>query len=124
MKNNIRFIGLILVSLILSLSFVACSGDDDASIVGKWNCTNKASDTTYWVFKSGGKGYTMDNYGDSMPFSYKLKGSKLIVAWDGDWEDPDEWRFVISGNVLTLYYIDSGEVDWTFTKDGGDDSES
>lgn len=115
--QSFRFLSMILIVVLMGVGFVACSEDDDnnSNIVGKWICTNKYRDTPYWVFNSNGTGYAMDYYGDQMPFSYKLKGTTITVAWDDDWDDPDVWIIVLSDNTLTLYY-DDGEVDWTFEK--------
>lgn len=122
-----RYLGVALMAMLLSFAFAACGDDDDegvaASIAGKWNCTNKAKDTPYWVFNSNGTGYAIDTYGEKEPFSYKLGVGKITVAWDDDWEDPDVWTVVISDNTMTFYYTDSGEVDWAFKKDAEEDSE-
>lgn len=131
-KNQlVRFLGMTLMVVLMGVGFAACSDDDDdnSDIVGTWNCTNKAEDTPYWVFNSDGKGYAMVFDGHKMPFSYKLKGTTLTVAWDDDWEDPDIWSVLINDDTLILYYgeyYDENNVDyadWIFERAGEETAE-
>jgi len=121
MTKTFRFIGMVLMAVLVSVSFAACSDDDDDSatsaIIGKWYWDGENGE--YLVFKSNGSGYEYDNEdGDTYDFYWKMTDSVLFISWDeeADWDDADSWNVVISGNKMTWTDIDEGYVDGSFTK--------
>jgi len=122
MTKTLRFIGMVLMAVLIGAGFTACSDDDDDSvtsaIVGKWYWTGE-DNGTYVVFKSNGSGYEYDNKEDeTYVFCWKMTDNILFISWgeEADWDDADSWNVVISGNKMTWTDIDEGYVDGLFTK--------
>lgn len=122
--KTLRFFGMALMTILLSVSFTACSSDDDdngsnSAIVGKWSWDGEEDD--YFIFKSNGTGYNYwydddENEWTTDNFSYKLQDEVLTIVWDGDEADKDTYKCTINSNKMTWYDIDEGYVDGAFTK--------
>ena len=124
--KTIRFIGVALLTVLLSVSFTACGGDDKDEpggnsnpLVGTWLGTSDdgySSENCKIVFNSNGTG-TFSEWKegssniDTDDFNYSYSGSTLTIDWgDGS---PENWVCSITGNKLHLNH--SG-VDYNLTK--------
>ena len=126
---TLRFIGMAVIAVIMSVNFMACSDDDDEddkqsnTIIGTWEVTGDTSDEEYndigdiYTFYSDGTGLLewVDNSGkDSSTITYKINSDNTIIYID--YEDGDgfeEMRMSITDNAL---------MKWTYTdeEDGKD----
>ena len=114
--KTLRFIGMAVVAIIMSVNFVACSDDDDDNpIVGTWR--SEVSNNSYdsFTFNTDGSGiwqeYRNNNQIDSDTFKYSIDGDKITFTWaDGEIYTS---TFSISDSRLT---IKDGEDSETYTK--------
>ncbi|MBC5606890.1 DUF5640 domain-containing protein [Bacteroides difficilis] len=114
--KTLRFIGMAIVAIIMSVNFVACSDDDDDNpIVGTWR--SEVSNNSYdsFTFNTDGSGiwqaYRDNRQTDSDTFKYSIDGDKITFTWaDGEIYTS---TFSISGNRLTIKDNEDSE---TYTK--------
>ena len=101
--KTLRFIGMAIVAIIMSVNFVACSDDDDDNpIVGTWRSE-------------------VDNYGYSDSYTFNADGSGIWQEFkDNKQTDSESFKyevytstFSISGNRLTIKDNEDSE---TYTK--------
>ena len=99
--KTLRFIGMAIVAIIMSVNFVACSDDDDDNpIVGTFN----ADGSGIWQeFKD-------NKQTDSESFKYSVDGDKITFTWT---DEVYTSTFSISGNRLTIKDNEDSE---TYTK--------
>ena len=106
--KTLRFIGIALVAIIMSVNFVACSDDDDDNpIVGTWRGEVVDDGKGYsdsYTFNADGSGIWQEfkdgKQIDSESFKYSLDGDKITFTWsDGETYTS---TFSISGNRLTI----------------------
>ena len=103
--KTLRFIGMALVAIIMSVNFVACSDDDDNPIVGTWRSeVDNYGYSDSYTFNADGSGIWQEfkdgKQIDSESFKYSLDGDKITFTWsDGETYTS---TFSISGNRLTI----------------------
>lgn len=115
--KTLRFIGMAIVAIIMSVNFAACSDDDDDNpIIGTWRSeVDSYGYSDSFTFNTDGSGiwqeYRNNNQTDSDTFKYSIDGDKVTFAWtDGETYTS---TFSISDNRLT---IKDGEDSETYTK--------
>jgi hypothetical protein len=132
--KQLRFIGVALLTVLMSVSFSACSSSDDDDdnggsssnpIVGTWytegeekgystytEITYNADYTCTWREYNSDK--TTIKESDSG--KYKVEGSTLSIWWNSEkkyWDTDGPWTtiFTISGNKMTT--TEAGGTTWT-----------
>lgn len=111
--KTLRFIGVVLLTVLMSVSFSACGDDDDESssggnpLVGTWVGLKGESgwqNDHKLVFNNNGTGKWIENDKYTDPFNYTYTSTVITIDFgDGS---PEKWRYSISGNVL---YMGKGE---------------
>lgn len=124
--KTLRFIGMAIIAVIMSVNFMACSDDDEEdkqsnTVIGTWQVTastyNEEIGDTY-TFYSDGKGLLEweDNDGnDSGTFKYKVNSDYTTISID--YEDGDgyeEIRMSITDNAL-MQWTYADEEDYKMT---------
>ena len=100
--KTLRFIGMAIVAIIMSVNFVACSDDDDDNpIVGTWRSE---------VDNYGWQEFKDNKQTDSESFKYSVDGDKITFTWT---DEVYTSTFSISGNRLTIKDNEDSE---TYTK--------
>lgn len=122
MKQYFSYLTAVLMIALVSVSFTACSSDDDdestiskAELIGTWYTLEddwvlvftETSVTQYEIWKTSGK-YSLNTY--TVTTKYSLSGNKII--------DEDGRNSVIAINGNTLKLINGNET-LTFTKFNG-----
>ena len=115
--KTLRFIGMAIVAIIMSVNFVACGDDDDDNpIVGTWRSeVDSYGYSDSFTFNTDGSGiwqeFKGDKQTDSDSFKYSVDGDKITFTWtDGEIYTS---TFSISGNRLTIKDNEDSE---TYTK--------
>jgi len=101
MTKTFRFLGMVLMAVLIGAGLTACSDDDDVSasdIVGKWYM--EGEDDYYIVFSSDGTGYEYSE-GSTGRFEYSLSGSTLHIVWHDGSDDVVDLSVKISGDKMT-----------------------
>ena len=127
--KTLRFIGMAIVAVIMSVNFAACSDDDDEGtngsnpLVGTWIC-DYGTEVVAWKFNTDGTGVEQFSEGgqpdDIYPFiyTYDAKTTILTITYkeDGDLipTDVDTYYATFSGNIMTTRQFFDDEI--------GDDS--
>jgi len=117
MTKTIRFIGMLLMAVLMGVGFTACSDDDDVSasdIVGKWYM--EGEDDYYMVFSSDGTGYEYDE-GSTGQFEYSLNGNTLHIVWHDGSNDVVDIRVKISGNKMTCRNLTDDQGEFILVRD-------
>ena len=102
----------VVLAALMALSFIACSSSKTGDLIGVWE-----GEYDQFSFKNDGtvdlaeRGDASGTFGRGETGEYKVSGSTLTIAYDGEVEL--ECSFKVSGNTLTLTY--EGET-MTFTK--------
>lgn len=115
--KTLRYFGVVLMTILLSLGFAACSSDDDddnasgsTSIVGSWKQTsdgqlatvtfnaNMTGVVTFVYYNDDGReiGSVTEN------FEYYYDAAKQFVKIYGDTELDGEWDVTITATMLIL----------------------
>ena len=122
--KTLRFIGMAIVAIIMSVNFVACSDDDDDNpIVGTWRSeVDNYGYSDSYTFNADGSGiwqeFKDNKQTDSESFKYSVESGDGVTV-DGDkitftWTDEVYTStFSISGNRLTIKDNEDSE---TYTK--------
>ena len=99
--KTLRFIGMALVAIIMSVNFVACGDDDDDNpIVGTWRSE-------------------VDNYGYSDSFTFNTDGSGIWQEFKGDKQtDSDSFKYSVDGDKITFTWTDGEIYTSTFSISG------
>lgn len=101
--KQINYFALLLTVLLLSVTFVACSKDDDVSnskednitILGYWieDPAYNDEENIAYVFQSSGKyielWYHYDEVDEELTGTYDISGGRLSLHYDGDKEGKD-----------------------------------
>jgi len=97
MKKTFRFIGMVLMVVLLSVNLMGCSDDDEeveddmtALLVGKWKSSISRKD--FWNFKKDGLGYVIYDYGteyqeDADDFQWFYEDGWIVAYSYFDWGD-------------------------------------
>lgn len=130
--KNFKIFGMALLCAVLSLTFSACSDDDEddkggstSTLAGTWVITNyydpdpdddgitPIGNTLTFYYD-----YTMrvSSYPDQTRFPYTLRGNTLRITFDDETEEYMEGELSISGNTAVWTFRDHDE-------DGFDDGE-
>ena len=120
--KTLRFIGIAIVAVIISVSFAACSDDDEDdkqsnTVIGTWQVTSstyteEVGDT--YTFYSNGTGlleWEDSNGNDSGTFKYKVNSDYTIISID--YEDGDGYEEIsmsITDNALMQWKIGRAHV--------------
>ena len=96
--KTLRFIGMAIVAIIMSVNFVACSDDDDDNpIVGTWRSE-------------------VDNYGYSDSYTFNADGSGIWQEFKGDKQtDSESFKYSVDGDKITFTWTESVLLPFTFT---------
>lgn len=100
--------GMVLVAIVMSVNFAACSDDDDesgTSIEGTWKFTSSTDEdlrSGSFTFKSDGSMIWDDGEETSSNNTYALKGNNLKIVLEQD--DYLEGTISISGKQATYKY--------------------
>ena len=115
--KTLRFIGMAIIAIIMSVNFTACSDDDEDekqsnTIIGTWKVTGDSdSDEEYnaigevYTFYSNGT-VSVEYKGGSDVYNYKLNSDNTILSID--YEDGDgyeEMYLEITGNRMKWTYV-------------------
>ena len=129
--RTLRFIGMAIVAVIMSVNFAACSDDDDEDnngnnpLVGTWIDSYGEGDYFIWKFNADGTGIEQEYYHGglespvSFTYTYDAKTTVLTVTYkeDGDLvpTDIDTYYVTFSGNTMTTRQQEPG---YTLTAEG------
>ncbi len=117
----------VLLAVVFSMGFVACSDDDDDSgvtvsnLVGTWYFEDGEGGIE-WIIRENGTGVETENYdGDKFedPFTWKLEDNVFHVWYTEDANDYYMYRIVsLNGNKLVLADVEDedGQYRVTLTK--------
>ncbi len=109
--KTIKYLGMLLAMLALSVSFVSCSSDDDSgdnssSVVGTW--VEKRSDTyLYLILNSNGTGFWAVKFGEDGnieydgDFDYVREGDLLYLLH----ENPDDTEVLRIISVSSVKFV-------------------
>lgn len=122
--RTLRFIGMTLLMVVLSVNFTACSDDDDEdkpanSIIGTWEVTGGSDGYDIgekYTFYSNGT-VSVEYEGDTGIFKYKLNSDSTILSID--YEDGDgyeEMRLEITDNTLMKWTYVNYEGEYLILK--------
>lgn len=127
--KTLRFIGMALIAIIMSVNFVACSDDDDENnnpLIGTW-INSEGNTTMTWTFKTNGTG--VEKYDDneagselhevySFTYTYDINSSILTINYgESDdhgeiTEDIDKYTISINGDVMTTKDETENQLNW------------
>ena len=127
--KTLRFIGMALVAVIMSVNFVACGDDDEDDnnpLIGTW-INSEGNATMTWTFKANGTG--VEKYDDneagselhevySFTYTYDIKSSILTINYgESDdhgeiTEDIDKYTISINGDVMTTKDETENQLNW------------
>jgi hypothetical protein len=114
MKNKIKWLGIIVLVVVIEFSFTACGGDDvsgggdsgtsgggGSGLVGKWYMTQEYADDAVafacmYEFKSNGTFIV----GNSDEYTYTATASTIVITVNGNKGQPA--NYTISGTELTI----------------------
>ena len=105
--KTLRFIGMALVAIIMSVNFVACSDDDDEitsdNLVGRWVMIHQQGYEKYENMPNLNEEWNGAPEGDDfVNFTFNA---------DGTFDEGEGGKWTLHGNTLTLKYYYNGEVD-------------
>jgi uncharacterized lipoprotein YehR (DUF1307 family) len=127
--KTLRFIGMALVAIIISVNFAACSDDDEDDnnpLIGTW-INSEGNATMTWTFKANGTG--VEKYDDneagselhevySFTYTYDINSSILTINYgESDdhgeiTEDIDKYTISINGDVMTTKDETENQLNW------------
>jgi len=116
MTKTIRFIGMVLMAVLVSVGFAACSDDDDdignvSNIYGTWEATHNEG----WQ-KANGKlddewdldASELKEEGEAERYTFTEDGKVTMYYWSGSrWYLDETCDYTISGNKLRIEDYDS-----------------
>lgn len=106
--KTLKFFGMVMMTVLMSVAFVACSSDDDeensakALLLGTWQkedkviCTFNKDNTGLCVYS--------DEYSESFTYKFNSKNSK--ISWTFDGADGSAGTFLVT-------FPSSDEMIWT-----------
>ena len=97
------------VIAVIITAAVACSKDDESSLVGTWSGYDKDDDEISITFNSDGTGVERWDDGDFERFEYETDGNTLYMYFGDEYET---YRYTISGSTLTLRYLGENGRDY------------
>ena len=116
--KTLRFIGMAVIAVIMSVNFTACSDDDEDEavanpLIGTWQETD---DDNYllWTFKADGTGTEQEYYQGnldepySFTYTYDSKTSILVINYGehaGE-DEIDSYDVTIYGSTMKTIYRD------------------
>ncbi|MBO4905820.1 MAG: hypothetical protein J5486_02140 [Bacteroidaceae bacterium] len=118
--KHFKFLSLLFVALVATTAFFACGDDDDDStggnsgLIGAWIDSDQRE---ILVLQSGGKGYwaSVRHLDDAEEFTWSTSGDILTLKYAAEdygysyaEEEIDRYRYVLSGDKLTLSDVDGG----------------
>ncbi len=127
--KTLRFIGMAIVAIIISVNFAACSDDDEDDnnpLIGTW-INSEGNATMTWTFKANGTG--VEKYDDneagselhevySFTYTYDINSSILTINYgESDdhgeiTEDIDKYTISINGDVMTTKDETENQLNW------------
>ena len=121
--RTLRFIGMAVIAVIMSVNFMACSDDDDEddkqsnTVIGTWQVTSstyteEVGDT--YTFYSNGTGlleWEDSNGNDSGTFKYKVNSDYTIISID--YEDGDGYE------EISMSITDNALMQWSYASEAG-----
>ena len=127
--KTLRFIGMAIVAIIMSVNFAACSDDDEDDnnpLIGTW-INSEGNATMTWTFKANGTG--VEKYDDneagselhevySFTYTYDINSSILTINYgESDdhgeiTEDIDKYTISINGDVMTTKDETENQLNW------------
>lgn len=116
-----RYIGIALVTVLLSLCFAACSNDDNkggnSGIVGLWKSEKTHDGEGYfgYEFKSDGKGIYYDDWEhqgnvECFDYTYDASSGKLTLKWHEDTGEPNWDSPVTKTDTCTVTLLSNNRV--------------
>lgn len=134
--KTFRYFGVVLIAILVSVAFTACSSDDDddngysTAIIGTWTEQGTSSYSTEITFNSDGtcsELTTLESTSAKMKYngSYNVKDNKLTLNWteclgwnpfSGKWMNLDEEpetvviTITIDGNKMTFVSMEGEET--------------
>ena len=105
--KSLRFIGMAIVAIIMSVNFVACSDDDDEitsdNLVGRWVMIHQQGYEKYEEMPNLNEEWNGAPEGDDfVNFTFNA---------DGTFDEGEGGKWTLHVNTLTLKYYYNGEVD-------------
>jgi uncharacterized lipoprotein YehR (DUF1307 family) len=127
--KTLRFIGMAILAIIISVNFAACSDDDEDDnnpLIGTW-INSEGNATMTWTFKANGTG--VEKYDDneagselhevySFTYTYDINSSILTINYgESDdhgeiTEDIDKYTISINGDVMTTKDETENQLNW------------
>ena len=121
--KTLRFIGMALVAIMMSVNFAACSDDDDDnSIVGVWQNDDEGEHLRL-TFNADGSGEEYLFYDDDsesyryqFTYTYDSATSTLVITYEDG--DTTKETVTFNGNTMTLAHTDDkeGSISITYKK--------
>ena len=112
--KTLRFIGMAIVAIIMSVNFVACSDDDDDNpIVGVWQ-NDDEDEHLRLTFNADGSGEEYlcwdndsESYRHQFTYTYDSATSTLVITYEDG--DTTKETVTFNGNTMTLAHNDDKE---------------
>ena len=112
--KTLRFIGMAIVAIIMSVNFVACSDDDDDNpIVGVWQ-NDDEDEHLRLKFNADGSGEEYlfwdndsESYRHQFTYTYDSATSTLVITYEDG--DTTKETVTFNGNTMTLAHNDDKE---------------
>lgn len=112
--KTLRFIGMAIVAIIMSVNFVACSDDDDDNpIVGVWQ-NDDEDEHLRLTFNADGTGEEYlfwdndsESYRHQFIYTYDSATSTLVITYEDG--DTTKETVTFNGNTMTLAHNDDKE---------------
>ena len=112
--KTLRFIGMAIVAIIMSVNFAACSNDDDDNpIVGVWQ-NDEEDEHLRLTFNANGTGEEYLFYDDDsesyryqFTYTYDSATSTLVITYEDG--DTTKETVTFNGNTMTLAHTDDKE---------------
>ena len=114
MMKKLHSILALLLIMVSSINFTACSSDDEegvsSSIIGKWAFTD---DDAGFIFKENGEMIFWEEDWEELEANYRVNGNKLICTYQEDGESfSDELTIIkLDSSTLILGGYDEGDYE-------------
>lgn len=114
MMKKLHSILALLLIMVCSINFTACSSDDEegvsSSIIGKWAFTD---DDAGFIFKENGEMIFWEEDWEELEANYRVNGNKLICTYQEDGESfSDELTIIkLDSSTLILGGYDEGDYE-------------
>ena len=116
--KTLRFIGMAIVAIIMSVNFVACSDDDDEitsdNLVGRWVMIHQQGYEKYDDNEAGSELHEVYSF----TYTYDINSSILTINYgESDdhgeiTEDIDKYTISINGDVMTTKDETENQLNW------------